>query len=128
MRYRLMDVLACPVCKNFPLKLYVFEQVEFKAKEAPKGRCELFCAYKNVSLESLEANNVMEECERCISYNIRWGLIFCEKCGRWYPVSEEIPVMLPDELRKREEDVRFLKMFEKHVPREVLERGKPHHL
>ncbi|MEM3786256.1 MAG: Trm112 family protein [Nitrososphaeria archaeon] len=128
MRYRLMDVLACPICKNFPLKLYTFEQEELKITEVPKNICELFCAYKNIKLENLEKGSLLQECTKCLAYNIKWGIIVCEKCGRWYPISEDIPVMLPDEMRKAEDDINFLKMFEKKIPDDVLKNGKPHHL
>ncbi|MCX8188493.1 MAG: Trm112 family protein [Nitrososphaeria archaeon] len=128
MRYRLMDILACPICKNFPLKLYMFEQTELKITEAPKNTCELFCAYKNIKPENMEKNSLLQECIKCLAYNIKWGIIVCEKCGRWYPISEEIPIMLPDEMRKVEDDINFLKMFEKNVPDDILKKGKPHHL
>ena len=128
MRYRLMDILACPICKNFPLKLYVFEEAEMKVAEAPKNVCELYCAYKNISPNSMEKEALIKECEKCLSYNIKWGIILCERCGRWYPISDEIPIMLPDELRKKEEDINFLKIFEKKIPEEILLKGKPHHL
>jgi uncharacterized protein YbaR (Trm112 family) len=128
MRYRLMDILACPICKNFPLKLYVFEEAEMKVSESPKNVCELYCSYKNISPNSMEKEALIKECEKCLSYNIKWGIILCERCGRWYPISDEIPIMLPDELRKKEEDVNFLKIFEKKIPEEILLKGKPHHL
>lgn len=128
MRYRLMDVLACPICKNFPLKLHVFEQIELKVTETPKNTCELFCAYKNISPETVEKSALLQECIKCLTYNIKWGIIVCEKCQRWYPITEDIPIMLPDEMRKVDEDISFLKMFEKVIPYDVLKRGKPHHL
>ncbi|HZW82158.1 MAG TPA: Trm112 family protein, partial [Candidatus Deferrimicrobium sp.] len=33
------------------------------------------------------------------------GLIVCPKCQRWYPIRDEIPEMLPDELRKEADDL-----------------------
>ncbi|MGC8848722.1 MAG: Trm112 family protein, partial [Conexivisphaera sp.] len=40
-------MLACPMCKGFPLELHVFEErvedVEAKLDEAP---CELVCAFR----------------------------------------------------------------------------------
>ena len=42
---------------------------------------------------------VFEEKEEIVE-----GLIICPKCLRWYPIRDEIPEMLPDELRKEGED------------------------
>lgn len=53
------------------------------------------------------------------------GLIICPKCLRWYPIREEIPEMLPDELRKRNEDLPFLKKWKNSIPEKVVHEGKP---
>jgi len=83
-----MDILACPIDKQHPLELIVFEE---------KGE-------------------------------IKEGLILCPKCLRWFPIREEIPEMLPDELRKQNEDLYFLKKWQDKVPKSVLSEGKPFNL
>ena len=80
-----MDILACPICKYYPLDLHVFEEKE----------------------------EIVE------------GLIVCPKCLRWYPIIEEIPQMLPDDLRSQEEDLPFLKKWKDKTPKEIVETGKP---
>ena len=40
---------------------------------------------------------------------IESGLIFCEKCKRWYPIVETIPQMLPDEYRDENKEIEILK-------------------
>ncbi len=40
---------------------------------------------------------------------IESGLLFCEKCKRWFPIIETIPQMLPDEYRDEKKDIQFLK-------------------
>ena len=40
---------------------------------------------------------------------IKTGILFCEKCRRWYPIIDTIPQMLPDKYRNAEKDVEFLK-------------------
>ena len=30
------------------------------------------------------------------------GALFCTDCSRFYPIIDEIPIMLPDELREKE--------------------------
>jgi len=63
---------------------------------------------------------VFEEKEEVIE-----GLITCRECMRWFPIRDEIPEMLPDELRKENEDMHFLKKWKEHIPEQVLAEGKP---
>mgnify|MGYP000582328172 CR=1 FL=1 len=81
-----MEILACPICKHYPLQLYVFE----------------------------EKKEIVE------------GLIVCTSCKRWYPIIDEIPHMLPDELRNKEEDLAFLRKWKDKLPEEVVKEGKPY--
>jgi uncharacterized protein YbaR (Trm112 family) len=83
-----MEILACPICKHYPLQLYIFE----------------------------EKKEIVE------------GLIVCGSCKRWYPIIDEIPHMLPDELRNKEEDLAFLKKWKDKLPEEVVKEGKPYTL
>ena len=53
------------------------------------------------------------------------GVILCPKCLRWYPIRDEIPEMLPDELRKEAEDLPFLKKWAGKMPAKVVYEGKP---
>ena len=56
------------------------------------------------------------------------GVIICPKCLRWYPIRDEIPEMLPDELRKEAEDLPFLKKWANKFPAKVVAEGKPFNL
>ncbi|HTY73948.1 MAG TPA: Trm112 family protein [Candidatus Nanoarchaeia archaeon] len=56
------------------------------------------------------------------------GLIVCPQCNRWYPIREEIPEMLPDELRKETDDLPFLKKWKEKVPKKVVTEGRPFNL
>ena len=48
------------------------------------------------------------------------GLLICNKCGRFYPIVEEIPIMLPDDLRKPEEDAAFIRKWHDKIPKDLL--------
>ncbi|MFX1394296.1 MAG: Trm112 family protein [Promethearchaeota archaeon] len=50
-----------------------------------------------------------------IETEIESGLLFCEKCNRWFPIVETIPQMLPDEYRDEEKDTQFLKRWKKNL-------------
>jgi uncharacterized protein YbaR (Trm112 family) len=56
------------------------------------------------------------------------GALACTQCGRYYPIIDEIPVMLPDELRNKNEDLDFLAKYQDRLPEKIVKQGKPHHL
>jgi uncharacterized protein YbaR (Trm112 family) len=91
MKKSMLDILACPIDKHYPLEL--FEIVS-------------------------EAQTVKE------------GVLFCTKCSRYYPIIDEIPVMLPDELREKQKDrdIDFLKKWQSKIPDKVIRQGNPWHL
>jgi uncharacterized protein YbaR (Trm112 family) len=82
---KLMDILACPIDKYYPLELHVFEEKE----------------------------------------EIAEGMIVCPKCLRWYPIRDEIPEMLPDELREEKDELPFLRKWKAKAPKKILTEGKP---
>jgi len=88
LKRRLLDILACPIDKHYPLELLVFEEKE----------------------------------------EITEGLLVCTECNRWYPISDEIPQMLPDDLREAKEDLEWLSKWRSQVPERVLTQGKPFRL
>jgi uncharacterized protein YbaR (Trm112 family) len=85
---KLMEILACPIDKHYPLELIVFEEKE----------------------------EIVE------------GMIICPKCSRWYPIRDEIPEMLPDELRAAKDDLPFLKKWKAKTPEKILTEGQPFNL
>ena len=89
MKKSMLEILACPIDKNYPLELY----------------------------ELKEKGNVVSE-----------GALVCTKCSRFYPIIEEIPIMLPDELRDRKLETEFLKKYKKQLPEKIIKNGLPWHL
>ena len=53
------------------------------------------------------------------------GVITCQSCKRWYPIIDEIPHMLPDELRDGKDDLPFMKKWKGNFPESTLKDGKP---
>ena len=86
MQRRLLDILACPIDKHYPLELLEF---------------------------SLRGDVIVE------------GVLICQACGRYYPIIDEIPVMLPDNLRNMKEDISFLQKWSQKLPDRVVHGGKP---
>jgi uncharacterized protein YbaR (Trm112 family) len=56
------------------------------------------------------------------------GALYCIKCSRFYPIIEEIPIMLPDELRDKKQDINFLQKNQKKLPEKIIKQASPWHL
>lgn len=56
------------------------------------------------------------------------GIIICSKCLRWYPIRDEIPEMLPDELREEKDELPFLRKWKDKIPQRIISEGKPFNL
>jgi len=182
----LFDILACPIDKFYPLKLYIFSfetnsndfnnlieilkkrDLEFIKKEAiieiNKENGHFFIKdniiiektelkkYLNLIIlsineldniynkshdkeskrsfeiistqikpkildynENIDPNNLDEIIPELFFLNkikleteIESGILFCNKCKRWFPIIDTIPQMLPDEFRNEKKDVEFL--------------------
>ena len=89
MNKSMLDILACPMDKNYPLELF----------------------------EINEKENVVSE-----------GALYCTECSRFYPIIEEIPIMLPDELRDKKQELGFLKNYKNKLPEKIVSDANPWHL
>ena len=89
MNKKMLEILACPIDKHFPLEIF-----ESNSKD----------------------QTVLE------------GAIYCTKCFRFYPIIEEIPIMLPDELRDKNKDMEFLKRNQYLLPEKITRQASPWHL
>lgn len=124
-----MDLLACPICKAFPLRLIVFSRNTYKREfKGRKPVCELYCSFLNSNIKDLRDKNIEPPCEECFKYEVAEGILICPRCNRWYPIINEIPRMLPDEYRNKKEDLDFLNKYKDQIPEEVLKKGLPYNL
>lgn len=89
MNKKMMDILVCPIDKQFPLEI-----IETESKD-------------QIVIE---------------------GALYCTKCSRFYPIIEEIPIMLPDELRDKKQDIDFLEKNKEGLPQKIIKHANPWHL
>jgi len=117
-RYYTLDVLACPYCHAFPLKLVVLEERRSPMKYPwpSKPFCDHVCAFRGVEVAKCESC----ECEECFSREVVSGVLVCPSCGRWFAVVEGVPQLLPDEARDFDAERALLSRF-----REKLEQLDP---
>jgi uncharacterized protein YbaR (Trm112 family) len=133
MKKHMLDILACPIDKNYPLEL-----IELNVKELEKDKIK-----ENYHpLNSEENNNIVKKNRNsgggnkvnAIKQNdekvivVIDGILYCKKCSRFYPIIDEIPIMLPDELRDKQKDLQFLKKWENYIPELILKNSNPWHL
>ncbi|MEM4281354.1 MAG: Trm112 family protein [Candidatus Caldarchaeum sp.] len=116
MKYRLLDILACPMCKAFPLSLTVFEERSIKPPEKIR-KCELYCGFHRGYVKEL----VETECSKCYGLEVATGLLECGSCSRWYPIVDDIPRMLPDDLRDKKLDRKFVEKWSCLIPQRILQ-------
>ena len=89
MNKKMMDILACPIDKHFPLEIFESKTDDDKVVE---------------------------------------GALYCTDCSRFYPIIEEIPIMLPDELRDKKQEMEFLKKYKNKLPEKIISEANPWHL
>jgi len=134
MKYRLLNYLVCPYCKDksFPLKLIVIETARYEQRKLPpniqKPLCDVYCGYRGSFINELKQKGEEPPCEECIKIEVKTGVLYCPLCGRWYPIIDEIPRLLPDELRRKEEDIEFLRKYASSLPDDIKHKGKPYNL
>ncbi len=118
-----MDVLACPICKSFPLSLITFKTENVRTGSAV-ARCEYYCGYKKSMIDDALAY----ECNSCTATDVTEGILLCHACRRWYRITDSLPILLPDHLRDKDSDVNFLLKHRLEIDKDILEAWFPFHL
>ncbi|MDF2738459.1 MAG: uncharacterized protein K0S93_2320 [Nitrososphaeraceae archaeon] len=125
----MLDILACPIDKNYPLDLIELHVKEFENDNLRESN---FLNddknSKNNNLVINQENDITGEVTKDKIIVIIEGILYCKKCLRFYPIIDEIPIMLPDELREKEKDLEFLKKWKNNIPQKILSNANPWHL
>ena len=125
----MLDILACPMDKNYPLDLIELHVKEFENDNLRESN---FLNddknSKNNNLVINQENDITGEVTKDKIIVIIEGILYCKKCLRFYPIIDEIPIMLPDELREKEKDLEFLNKWKNNIPQKILNNANPWHL
>ena len=131
----MLDILACPMDKNYPLDLIEFHVKEFEnnnLRNLRESKFKFSNNNKKIKKNNLTVNQEFEDIRGEINKDkvivIVEGILYCKKCLRFYPIIDEIPIMLPDELREKEKDLEFLNKWKNNIPQKILKNANPWHL
>ncbi|MHA1116286.1 MAG: Trm112 family protein [Candidatus Heimdallarchaeaceae archaeon] len=118
MKHRLLDLLACPVEKGWPLKLKIQnEEPEEEELDIPvvcdetQVVCKYYCNFKNYLLvvdsgseerfkpiDEIKKHVTVEDCKNCFQVDITQGLLYCPVDEEHvYKIKDGIPIMLTKE-------------------------------
>lgn len=121
LKYPLLNFVACPMCKNFPLKLYIFKEIEHEIRKHGnflRTPCDRYCGYREKYVDQGVDKSL------CVKKEVKWGLLYCDKCGRWFPIVKGVPLLYPDDIHLkthvRKIDEVFIKAFIDKIPKDVI--------
>lgn len=91
MKYRILDILVCPKCKQ-GLVCKEYRTIRLKNNQVSKvATCQYSCHLQTgAKIGSAHIRN----CKDCYTIEVVDGLLLCP-CGCWYPIIGGVPRMLP---------------------------------
>ena len=132
MKKSMLDILACPIDKNYPLELIELTIKNIEKENLKKNAQQTNNEEHNNSIKKIQNDSVLDHKNEIHDNDqvtvVIDGILFCKKCSRFYPIIDEIPIMLPDELRDKQKDLQFLKKWENYLPELILKNSNPWHL
>jgi uncharacterized protein YbaR (Trm112 family) len=135
MKRNILDILACPIDKHYPLELIELDtkeeiyEIRANKKKGTENDEKYIQKNNNNNDIAFKDSRLSEEYTRQDKVIVIVdGILYCNKCVRFYPIIDEIPIMLPDELREKEKDLEFLAKWKDNIPEKILKHANPWHL
>ena len=153
MQKRMLDILVCPFDKESSLELFELKTKNggdknvktdiidsnpsgIKSKELTNSENQIPDNNSTSSNANLPSTMDEKNDEKNFNLNndddndavIEEGILFCNKCYRFYPIVEEIPIILPDELRDKDKDIEMLNKWSNSLPDKIIKKALPWHL
>jgi SAM-dependent methyltransferase/uncharacterized protein YbaR (Trm112 family) len=95
MKYRILELLQCPYDGRHPLRLFPVKEIQ--TSEKPFENYAFDC--KNYCYLRKDQKIDRTVCPSCDIREIETGILFCDACGRTYPVRDCVVSLMPDEMR-----------------------------
>lgn len=136
MRYSLLNYLRCPETGE-ALAAMALKEIDapirslyVNAAERVNAPGQLFgplpAARKSTDFTALLSKHApaarQEDLERNHQVEVGEGLLVSVETGRWYPVIDSVPEMLPDHLRDWDKDLAWLQQFKDRIPNELFQK------
>lgn len=132
MKKYMLDILACPIDKYYPLELIELTIKNIEKDNLKDIKHSTNNEENNNSIKKIQSNSRLNHKNEIPDNEqvtvVIDGILLCKKCSRFYPIIDEIPIMLPDELRDKQKDLQFLKKWENYIPELILKNSNPWHL
>src|SRR4030067_1547386 len=109
MKYRLMDILRCPNCRDV-LSLNIFlEEEHLSEKKINQIKCREYCSLNDIYLKECLGSI---SCDSCYKKDIIDGLLKCNNCRSYFPIINGVPRMLTDNLYNNQD---FIEKYRNQV-------------
>ncbi len=99
MEDRFIEVLQCPECRKSDFEIFIFAE--------------------GATIRYAWDGNGQTKIDKINSTQYKDGIILCHSCGSWYPVINDITVMLRMESRDNQKDKEFLETYKNNIPEEI---------
>lgn len=117
----MLDVLVCPYDKETELELF---EINTRSIGSNNPNTEKDMKPNKDKVKETSPNTINDGDD----FVIEDGVLFCNTCLRFYPIVEEIPIILPDELRDKNNDLEILKKWSNSLPDKIVKNSNPWHL
>ena len=137
MNKKFLDILVCPFDKVSSLELFEFRSNSNSNDDSAAvnnmGNLNNINSTVKGGKNDQDINEIKRSSEGQSPPDMRGlpaeiveeGLLLCRTCLRFYPITEEIPIILPDELRDKKKDMEFLRRWKESIPKDLLTNLKP---
>ena len=116
MEYNLIELIACPMCKNTSFSLTTISRRDTASHELRPVTRKSGKETYNITTGENHYRDIID------------GVLLCDSCDRWYPIVNSVYVLLPDIFRDEKVNMEFLIKYKTQLPETIVNNGKPFNL
>lgn len=104
MKLNVLDIIACPSCKGFPLVLRTLSEGNIASTNTKDVEmCKYYCGYIQKPVNEAKEEINKNYCTKCNCKTIEEGILHCAECDSYYLIRNGIPELIADDLKSAEE-------------------------